>query len=180
MTIGIDMRPLLAGPATGVGIHLRGLVQGLSELQREGTLQDTYVLCSTGFKKSSAVLDTVCIDSPFQRRHISIPNKILTLSWLLTRLPTMRQLFPEIDYWLLPNITLYPYGPSTRYAVLVHDLSFIHYGRWYSMKRRLWHYATKFRKLLSHAELLITVSQTTASILKELIPESLYLRRRLL
>ncbi len=170
MTIGIDMRSYLTGPPTGVGIHLKGLVSGLAALDRDGALTDRYVLCSTGFKHDAEVSQKEFADIPFPWKHIAIPNKVVTSAWLLTQSPSMRSLFSGVDYWLLPNIGLYPQRRIAPYAVTVHDLSFMHYPSWYSFKRRLWHRAIRLQKLLAHANCIVTVSESTATAIREVFP----------
>ncbi len=171
MNIGVDTRSILAGPSTGVANYVWGLIDGLAELERKQLLPDMYYLCSIGVHNEQLLKDITGRRVPFTYQHRTLSNKVLTFLWQLSRYPSMHRLFPKIDLFVLPNIGMIPHPSSVPYAVVIHDISFVHAPHWYSLKRRAWHRLARFERLVKNATFLVAVSQASADALLERYPE---------
>lgn len=165
MRIGIDIRSLSGSPITGVGTYLQGVLSGLATGAIGSSMEHEYVLWHTGMTPVVLSGDKRIV------LHRRIPNKVLSALWSITHRPHFATLFPRIDFTWLPNLAVYPFRHSVPYGVTVHDLSFLHYPGWFSLKRRLWHRLVQVRGLLSQAQIIITVSESTRDSIKQFFPE---------
>ena len=160
--IVIDARPLQNTPLTGVGLVTQELIKRI--------------------KKPALTLFTSGINKPFfetkNHIHASIPNKLLTLSTLIVKQPTIEQLIAKqsnekVDAVFLPNSSIINIKQNTPLIVTIHDLSFLHIPKTYATKNRWWHYAVNIKKLAHRAQHIVAVSKTTAQDIIETleIPE---------
>lgn len=154
--IVIDARPLQNTPLTGVGLVTQELIKRI--------------------KKPNLTLFTSGLHKPtFENKnhiHAPIPNKLLTLSTLITNHPTIEQLIAQqhnepVDAVFLPNCSITNLKPKTPLIITIHDLSFLHINKTYALKNRWWHHAVNIKKLAHRAQNIIAVSKTTANDITE-------------
>ncbi|PIR03449.1 MAG: hypothetical protein COV60_00210 [Candidatus Magasanikbacteria bacterium CG11_big_fil_rev_8_21_14_0_20_43_7] len=162
MIIGIDARPLLTIPKTGVGEFAYEL---LSHLFVQDT-KNTYLLFANAFTEQD--------EMPFQEYAnvqwviTRVPNKLLHLSIFLCGYPQLdryvanRAGVQSIDVWFSPNLQFTSCSKYTKHILIVHDLSYYHYPSFFSYKGRIWHRAVRAKKQITHADVIITPSQHTA------------------
>ncbi len=150
MNIGIDARGIRDGFKGGVGEYTQHITQVLnhySDLKLE-TL-------STGLRQSSdigGVLDT----------WIPYPNKLLNISLKLASQPYIDSLFTRSpDKIWMPNWNITAISPETELILTVHDIAFRILPEVFSWRMRLWHQYIGIDKLLTRANTIIAVSEST-------------------
>lgn len=74
----------------------------------------------------------------------------------------------KLDVFFIPNLNFVALSPGVQKIVTVHDLSFIRYPKFFSRKRRLWHWFINPKKLIRGADKIIAVSENTKNDLIEL------------
>ena len=99
------------------------------------------------------------------------PNKLLNFCFKFLRWPKIDKLIrPEkkIDLFFIPNLNFVATSREVKKIITVHDLSFLRYPRFFSWKRRLWHWFVNPKKLIRSAARVIAVSENTKRDLIEL------------
>ncbi len=158
MRIGIDIRPLLDRPLSGVGEYTLRLI---TAMLRQAPPDVHFVFCANSLFRTLELPHAWPKDryTVVQRR---LPNKLLNASLAVTGLPSFERLFGNVELVFVPNQN---FVPRTRVPLVltVHDLSFHHYPDLFSFKRRWWHRIVRPERLMQRADALITVSRATAS-----------------
>jgi len=161
MIIGIDARPLLSTPRTGVGEFTYELLFHLFQAHPE----HQYILFANAFRTQSAL--------PFQSEknvtwvETKIPNKIFHASLSLLRTPKLdryvakRAGVKKIDIWFSPNLQFTALSKNVKHVLTIHDLSFEHYPTFYSRKGRMWHPAVHPKKQIESADMILVPSSHT-------------------
>ncbi len=194
MRIGIDIRALLEGRHTGVEEYTINLLRRLFMM---GDSRNKYLLFISGQKSSklkSSILRSSAIAEDGQislRRqsygasatkpylktqnyenilleHLRVPNRLLNLSFKVFSRPHLDKLLSGVNVFWAPNINLVPTSKGCKKVVTFHDLSFVRYPEFFSLKRRLWHKFINPRKLAQEADRIIAVSESTKQDLVEL------------
>lgn len=167
MNIAIDIRPLLTEPRTGVGEYVFELVDNLIKKDN----QNNYLLFYNSCKKK--------LNFPNWQKpniffiHTQIPNKILNLSIFLFKRPLLDKLIEKktgikIDAFYSPHINFTSVRDNTKFILTVHDLTFELYPYFFSLKQKIWHKATKPKKQIKQATVIITPSHNTARDIKQI------------
>ena len=153
MRILVDARHLGRPNPSGVGGYTINLLNALFEIDQN----NEYVLLTTGRKKPS-----LSFSKPFTHIHINTPNKLLNARFITTNSPTIDQLIPgNIDLIFLPALNITPLPVSIPTVLMVHDLSFKHFPKFYSARMRAWHKACRVDQLFNRADHIITPSEST-------------------
>lgn len=165
MRIAIDIRPMLERRRAGVSLYTANLVRTLV-----GRGAHEYALFCNAFGKR--VPDDVPAESNrVFHRFTRYPNKLLNAAFAFTGRPYIEDLVGPADGIYLPNLNF----AATRmpYAVTVHDLSFIRYRRFFSLRQRAWHAAVRPARLILGASRVIAVSDHTRRDIMEMfgLPE---------
>lgn len=157
MKIAIDGRSLLDEHLTGVGTYTLHLINALAE----SAPQDEFLVFVSGTFRARSRMPT------FKALNIKLveaklPNRLLTLLLLLPLSPISLDAFlPEhVDAWLFPNHNVI--RTSRPYAFTVHDLSFLHLPKFFSLKDKLVRRLQNIPKIANQAKLIITPSLATA------------------
>jgi glycosyltransferase involved in cell wall biosynthesis len=165
MRIGIDCRALQEPFPSGVSVYTRELLTALWALPE--AQQHTFVLFFSGWSIDIASLKQEWRDAPVEWRVKRFPNKLLTAAHSVSRFPSARWMFGDVDMVFVPNLQFYPWRDnSVPYVVTVHDLSFERYRDCLSAKGRARHRLVQPRKMIENAACVITVSDHTASDVK--------------
>ena len=162
MIIAIDARSLFTTPRTGVGEFTYGL---LSHLFQNDT-ENRYLLFSNAFETQQ--------DRPFSEyKNVTwitsrIPNKLLHISLALFQYPKLDTLVAKkagvknIDVWFSPNLHFTSLSKRVRHILMLHDLSFLHYPQFFSIKGRLWHRSVHPKKQIAKANTIFVPSAHSA------------------
>lgn len=152
MIIAIDIRPMLERKKTGISGYTENLVNHLVE-----TNEHRFVLFYNSWR-------TVIPDS-WQRKNVTVrrfrwPNKLFNTATAFLSEPFLDDLIPEADYFLFPNLNFFrlcrkPYG------VVMHDLSFVLFPKFFKLKSRLWHALIDLPSILKSARDIMVVSKNT-------------------
>jgi len=160
MNIGIDIRALSTKSRTGVGNYIFNVIKNLGK-------ENNYYLLSAGSSKIKKIVldelnDVLENNSNMHHIHLRVSNKILNLSLLLKAGPDLTKLFPvKLDLFWLPNINFYKFNNNIPVLLTIHDLSFLHSKKFYSLKRKIWHSLINVRKLVNKVDKIIVVSKNT-------------------
>ncbi len=163
MKIGIDIRSLASGRQSGVEEYVRGL---LRELFLQGSNHE-FVLFFNAWGNAKPDLSFAAGFPHVTIKRFRIPNKLLNLALWYARYPKLDRLLGGVDIFFLPNMNFAAVSRQTKLVVTVHDLSFEWFPETFSWKQRLWHYLVHLRGLLSRADAVVAVSQSTADDVAE-------------
>lgn len=159
MNIGIDVRSLLEKERSGVGEYVFQLLDALFGIDKE----NQYFIFYNSFRK-------VADSPPKEWRNLSNvhfcgfswPNKILNFCFKFLRWPKIDKLMRQkIDIFFIPNLNFISLSRGVKKIITVHDLSFLRYPKFFSRKRRLWHWFVNPRKSIRGADKVIAVSENT-------------------
>ena len=151
----IDARTAIAGLHGGVSRVSTSLCDAIVK-----TTSDSEITCvTTGRKKperGTAALQT-------KHLHIPYPNKLWSSgSFFRTSSLTksVERRVGSCDAAFFPNIGFTGHI-TVPYALLLHDISFLIEPMWFSRRMRLWHRAVRARQMITNADHLFAVSETT-------------------
>lgn len=148
MQILLDARLITNGEGTGVETYARHMIRGLVN-RNDG---NAYTIFHNSFRPVPLPADW----KQKAARTVSwgIPNRLYDL-WQ-----------PPIDSLIHADIVYTPHINylRTRHArrvITIHDLSFIHYPEFFSLRHRLWHMRQRVREQARDAALIVTLSEYT-------------------
>jgi len=104
--------------------------------------------------------------------HYPLPNKLFNFCQKIFHFPKLEKIaaefFPNKQFvkLILPNINFF--ATDLPYWQTFHDLSFVVYPKFYSLKSRLWHFLLNAKKIARKAELLLAVSDHTKQDLQNI------------
>jgi glycosyltransferase involved in cell wall biosynthesis len=166
MNIGVDIRSLLEKERSGVGEYAFQLLDALFGTDKE----NQYFLFYNSFRQVDNLL-------PKEWRSLSNvhfcgfhwPNKLLNFCFKFLGWPKIDRMMDEkLDVFFIPNLNFVAISRGIKKIITVHDLSFLHYPRFFSWKRRLWHWFVNPRKLIRGCDKVIAVSENTKRDVAEL------------
>jgi glycosyltransferase involved in cell wall biosynthesis len=168
MKIGIDIRTLMDSQYSGVPEYSFNIINEILKLDSANKYKLFY---NSGkdikarmpkFEKENAV--TVCT---------RYPNKIFNFFLQkIAKYPQIDRLL-DVDLFFMPNLGFISLSNNCRKFITIHDLSFIRYPEFFSLKRLWWHKILGIKKMLHNFDNIIAVSENTKRDLIELlsIPE---------
>ncbi len=159
MRIGVDARALAQGKNTGVEEYTKKMLRSLFLVDQE----NEYVLFFNAWKGRDIDLSWVSDIKNVTVKKYAFPNKLLNASLWLLRYPKIDTLCGGVDAFFMPNSNFVALSPHVRLFLTVHDLSFVHYKKSFSFKRRLWHFFVNPRLLVKEADHIFAVSHFTKS-----------------
>ncbi len=154
----VDARSLDDRPLTGVGRYTSNLLQSLSSENR----QKMYLFIGRRQSVDNLPPDLQIIRNPYSSKF--------TILMALCNIPLLRRFFLSDDVILLPNIDFFPIGEAFNVNVVIHDLSWMHNRKFFSLKGRFWHNQKYIYDLLRKAKRIICVSGSTLSELVKYYP----------
>jgi glycosyltransferase involved in cell wall biosynthesis len=152
MKILIDIRLLSKGVSSGISGYTKELLDKIFELDKE----NEYWLFYNGFRRYSLPIDWLNLEN-VNILERSIPNKLLDLSLRFFNRP-------RIDKRIKPDLIFSPHfnilaSTETPRIITIHDLSFMHFAKFFSVKQRLWHWLQNYRSQIQLAQKIIVVSE---------------------
>ncbi|PLX28067.1 hypothetical protein C0583_02440 [Candidatus Parcubacteria bacterium] len=156
MRIGIDIRTLMDKHYSGIPEYSYKIIKNILEIDKE----NEYVLFYNSWKNISDSLPD------FKKPNVSyyrtkFPNKIFnyilqkTLKW-----PKIDKLL-EVDVFFMPHINFIALSNKVKKIVTVHDLSFVMYPEYFSLRKNIWHKSIGLEKMLASFDKIISVSKNT-------------------
>ncbi|MBU1673450.1 glycosyltransferase family 4 protein [Patescibacteria group bacterium] len=149
MKIGIDLRSIDNSYGGGIANYAASLCDNLLKIDHE----NEYVFFNSGMGKMSI--------PGFEIQHINIPNKILNTSLRYLKYPKLDKKIGGVDILFSPNILFQSLSSDCKQVICCHDLSFLLFPEFLSMKRRMWHHLVQAKKLYKNADKIIAVSENT-------------------
>lgn len=156
MKIGIDLRPLMTTPRTGVGKYTQELLKAIFNLDKN----NQYYLYTNANKKIKPAINDWPYDNVYLI-HQRLPNKILNSSIAFFKYPKINKLIGDPDIFFAPNLNFIALSKKTKYVLTVHDISFHFFPEFYTLKQKLWHKIISPKKQCQRADLIITPSENT-------------------
>ena len=168
MKIGIDIRTLMDVHYSGVPEYTYNLIKEILKLD----VKNTYKLFYNSGRDASQNIP----DFKFENCEIiktRYPNKVF--NYLMQK--TLK--YPKIDKLLGVNVLFTPHinfislSGNSKKIITIHDLSFLRYPEFFSLRKNFWHWAINVKKLLKKFDIIVAVSENTKKDIIELceIPE---------
>ena len=166
MVIGIDVRTLMEAQYSGIPGYTHDLLHQLLALDKT----NKYVL----FYNTAQKLDVS--QWQFDQPNVWLaghgwPNKVYNASSKFLHYPQIDKFIgQDIDLWYMPhfNFISLPNNKAIKKIITIHDLSFLRYPEFFSVKKNLWHRAINIQKLLPQFDKIVAISQNTKRDLVEL------------
>lgn len=154
MRIGIDARCLMDKNYSGVSFYTLNLIKALLAQDQE----NQYCL----FYNSSKSVALPEFNQPnVTYRGFRYPNKIFNLLINFFSWPKLDRLLGGVDVFFAPNLHFVAWSKNCRKIITVHDLSFLLFPEFFTVKMRLWHDLILKKKILQSADLIFADSRAT-------------------
>jgi len=162
MKIAIDARSLMGKNYSGVSTYAFNLLKALFESDHG----NEYVL----FYNSSKLASLPKFDFPNVRYcGFHWPNKLFNASLNFFGWPKLDRLIGDCDIFFAPNLHFVSWSDECKKVIVVHDLSFLAYPQFFTLKQRLWHKLILNKKILQRADIIIADSGSTKRDLIDLL-----------
>ena len=163
MNIGIDIRPLMTAPRTGVGEYTYELLNAIFRIDRT----NQYFLFYNSSRDVSANIPAW--DYPNVKIIGShIPNKFFNSSLAIFHCPRLDKLSVNreprtvnLDLWFSPNLNFTALSGETKYILTIHDISFDLFPEFATLKHYWCHRGMGVKKQCERANVIITPSENT-------------------
>jgi glycosyltransferase involved in cell wall biosynthesis len=165
MRIAVDIRTLLEINRAGVSLYALNLLRNLTL-----TGAHEYALfCNSS--RLAFPTDAPAESGRVSHHFSSIPNRLLNLSFVFCDWPKIEKMVGGADAVYLPNLNFI--ATDKPLVVTVHDLSFLRYPQYFSLKQRLWHGLINAERMIGRAVAVVAVSEHTKRDIIDLfaIPE---------
>lgn len=169
MKIGIDISTLLDRYYSGVSEYAHNLICELVRLDKN----NEYVLYYNSFKDPDLKLNFASDNIKICRTEY--PNRIFNYGLeKVLRLPKIDKLIGGADIFFSPHLNFYAFSSACYKIITIHDVSFLRYPEFFSIRKNLWHRAINIKKLLKQYDKIIAVSENTKNDLREMcaVPEA--------
>ncbi|HOZ56298.1 MAG: Mannosylfructose-phosphate synthase [Parcubacteria group bacterium ADurb.Bin316] len=164
MRIGIDIRTLMDRRYSGVSNYTLELV---NELLRQDNINQYKLYYNSGQDVSARI-------PAFSLANVEIvatrfPNKIFNYGLQKVCHWPLLDRFLDVDIFLMPHINFAALSPNCKKIITIHDLSFLRYHHFFSLRKNFWHKFIGVKNLLASADAVVAVSENTKRDLVELL-----------
>lgn len=156
MKIGVDIRPLMTAPKTGVGEYTFELLDAVFNIDRK----NQYFLFYNSGQNVSANIPNWKFDN-VKIIDSHIPNKIFNSLLRIFKQPKLDNKIGGCDVWWSPNLNFTALSKKTKHILTVHDLSFEFFPEFSTTKQKLWHKMVQPEKQCQKANLILVPSENT-------------------
>lgn len=163
MNIIIDLRPLNGGNHSGVEIYLKNLIKTMI---KEFPDHHFYLFNNSYHPQPTLQKEFHAPNSTLIQTNI--PNKFFNLALSFTRVFKIDQLIQKklrkkihFDLFFTPDLRPFQISKNIISTATVHDIAFLHFPKFYSLKSRIWYKIIQAKKLLKRIDHLIAVSEFT-------------------
>lgn len=162
MKIGIDIRCLMDDRYSGVSWYAYNLLRSIFEIDRD----NRYIL----FYNSGRPVALPEFDyDNVEYRGFHYPNKLFNLVINFFNFPEVDRLIGGVDIFFVPNLHFIAWSRNCRKIITVHDLSFLLFPEFFTLRMRLWHKLILKRNILGQADSIIADSFSTKGDLIRLL-----------
>lgn len=164
MVIGVDIRTLMEPHYSGVPEYTLNLLKNILALDKT----NKYVLFYNARKNIKHRLPK------FDQSNVWLvgrgwPNNFLNATHKFLNLPRIDKLMrQQIDIWWMPHLNFISLPKTGKSILTVHDLSFLRYPEFFSVKNNLWLAGINIRKLTKRVDHVIAISDNTKRDVMEL------------
>ena len=157
MKIGIDARCFARGKITGVEEYTKNMLESIFDSDHT----NSYILFFNAWKNQDVDFAWATQYANVSVKKFAIPNKLLNFCLWFFRYPKLDRLLGGVDVFFMPNNNFCAVSPNVDLLLTVHDLSFEHYKKTFSLKRQVWHFFVNPRLLMNRANHIFAVSEAT-------------------
>lgn len=157
MIIGVDIRSFIERSPSGVTEYTYQLLKNLFEVDKE----NKYLLFYNVWHDISDNFIKLQHQSNIEIRSFHWPNKIFNTSIVFFKYPKIDRLLKGVDLFFTPNLNFVSLSKKCKKIITVHDLSFVKFPEFYSLKGRWWHKIVNPKKIFFESDRIIAVSENT-------------------
>lgn len=164
MIIGIDARTLMDYNYSGVSGYTLNIINALLEVDTK----NQYKLYYNSFRDINSRLPK--FNAPnLEIVHTKYPNKLLNyglfnaLDW-----PKIDKTL-RCDVFFMPHINFISLMGTARSVLTIHDLSFIKYPEFFSVRKNIWHKFINAKQLVKKFDKIVAISENTKKDIIELL-----------
>lgn len=163
MKIGIDIRTLMDAQYSGVSEYTLNLIQNILKLDSK----NDYRLFYNSARDISGRMPE--FDYPNAKViTFNYPNKILNyIGFKLSGLPKIDKLL-DVDVFFMPHMNFIAFSKNAKNILTIHDLSFLRYGGFFSLRKNFWHRMLNIGKMVKQADKIVAISESTKNDIIEL------------
>lgn len=163
MKIGIDISTLQDKYYSGVSEYTHNLLNEILSL--DGT--NEYILYYNSFSDVDINFKIESRNVKFFRTYY--PNKLFNYGMQkILHTPKIDKLIGGVDVFFSPHLNFYSLSSDCYKIITIHDVSFLRYKDFFSIRKNLWHSAINIKKLLRQYDKVIAVSKNTKNDLIDL------------
>lgn len=161
LRILVDARVLSKGRISGIEEYTRLLIEHLLDIDKK----NHYVFFTNGMRKPFFPLSWEN-NKNVSRLGWRVPNKLFDASNIFLRQPKI-DVVAHADVVFSPNVNLLSASQKSKRVITFHDLSFVHFPEFYSLRARLWHVLQRYKRSAAEADKILTISNFTARDISE-------------
>ncbi len=160
MKILLDLRVLTRGKKGGISEYAYFFTDYLLKSDNE----NFYDLFYLGFKKEK--LPQTWLKTNTHLLNLKIPNKFFYFSCRFLNWPRI-SIFSDAKIIYSPHFNILKKGKNQKRLLTIHDISFVHFKNFFSLKHLIWHWFQNFKKQILDSDLIFAVSNFTKKDLIE-------------
>lgn len=165
MKIGFDARVLMDKKYSGVSEYTANLLSAILEIDKE----NQYKLFYNSFRSQNDKL------KPWVKENTKLigsryPNKIF--NYILQKIfsyPKIDKYLGDIDVFFSPHFNFLNISKGCKSVITVHDISFLRYPEFFSLRKNIWHKSLGIKKMLNKFDKIVAVSENTKLDLVEVL-----------
>lgn len=163
MKIGIDIRTLMDAQYSGVSEYTLNLIQNILKLDQKNGYRLFY----------NSAHDISGRMPKFDQPNVKVvkfnyPNKILNyVGFKLLGLPKIDKLL-DVDVFFMPHMNFMAFSEKGKSILTIHDLSFLRYKEFFSLRKNFWHKMLDVEKMIKQADMVVAISESTKNDVVEL------------
>jgi len=167
MKIGIDIRTLMDEQYSGVSEYTLNLILGILDKNEIDQKYEIKLFYNSGhdITKQMPNFEKYKCEVVYTR----YPNKIF--NYLMQKglsYPKLDKLL-GVDIFIFPHINFFKTSSSSKSILTIHDLSFLRYPEFFSLRKNIWHFILNVRKMVREVDKIITISENTKKDIVELL-----------
>ncbi|MCK4540421.1 glycosyltransferase family 4 protein [Candidatus Parcubacteria bacterium] len=165
MKIGIDISTLMDAYFSGVSEYSYNLIKKIIVKDKK----NEYFLYFNSFAPSKNLKIDISEYPNVKVAQTRYPNKFFKhIMQNLFKFPKVDKILGGVDLFFSPNLNFFNYTNAPKKIITIHDLSFVRYPEFFSLRRNLWHKMINIKKTLRKYDKIIAISKNTKNDLMEL------------
>lgn len=163
MRICIDIRSLDSKLITGVPEYVRLLTENIV---REAP-NDDFIFFANSFSRRLEKTDLLQKERG-KWVNLGVPNRIFDLANRFLNIPKIDSLI-DADVFLSPHFNILSMRNPEKRALVIHDISFVHFPDFFPARKRFWHWQQNWNKQIKIAgKIIVNTEYTRQDMIKTL------------